>query len=56
MVILEILGVLAIVIVLDRLGYYLISRPRFERNRRKAKYPLTDPTNWRQPSNGSPLP
>jgi hypothetical protein len=39
----------AFVLLADRTAR-LVRRRRFERDRSRAEYPLTDATNWRQPS------
>ena len=41
------------VLIVDRIGYWIWRRTRFEHARRTAEYPLSDSTNWRQPSNGN---
>jgi hypothetical protein len=43
------LGLGAFVFLADRIAV-LIRRRHFEQARLKAVYPLTDSTNWRQPS------
>jgi hypothetical protein len=41
----------AFVLAADRVGRWAWRRRRYENARRTAAYPLTDSTNWRQPSN-----
>jgi hypothetical protein len=53
MVILVMLAALAFLPLADRVVYAVWRRTRYERARRTAEYPLTDPTNWRQPSNNT---
>jgi hypothetical protein len=49
--ILELFAVCGFVLVADRIVYWTWRRTRYQHARRTADYPLTDPTNWRQPSN-----
>lgn len=50
MLILIMLGALAIWPLGDRVAYWIWRRTRYDRARRTAEYPLTDPTGFCYPS------